>query len=103
MKTFTDQELESLLDDLESDLTERKQSFKGDAPNKARQAVCAFANDLPNHNRPGVLFIGAKDDGAPSHEPITDVLLRNLADYEDGREDASAAGIDCRKARVENC
>jgi ATP-dependent DNA helicase RecG len=80
MKKFTDQDLESLLNDTESDLAERKQSFKGDTPKKARQAVCAFANDLPSHNLPGILFIGAKDDGTPSNEPITDELLRSLAD-----------------------
>lgn len=80
MKQFTDQELEALLDDIESDLAERKKSFKGDVPKKARQAVCAFANDLPNHNKPGILFIGADDDGTSSNEPITDELLRNLSD-----------------------
>ena len=80
MKRFSDDELEALLNDLESDLAERKQSFKGETPKKARQAVCAFANDLPNYNQPGVLFIGAKDDGTPSQEPITDELLRSLAD-----------------------
>ncbi len=80
MKRFSDAELETMLDDLESDRVERKQSFKGDTPKKARQAVCAFANDLPNHNQPGVLFIGANDDGSPSNEPITDQLLRSLAD-----------------------
>lgn len=80
MKRFSDIELEALLNDTESDLAERKQSFKGDAPKKCRQAVCAFANDLPNHNQPGVLFIGARDDGSPANEPITDELLRALAD-----------------------
>ncbi|MDX1251333.1 MAG: putative DNA binding domain-containing protein [Gammaproteobacteria bacterium] len=80
MKRLADQELTALLDDTESDLTERKRSFRGDASKKARQAVCAFANDLPNHNKPGILFIGAKDDGSPSDEPITDELLRSLAD-----------------------
>lgn len=80
MKIFSDNELETLLDELESDLVERKQSFKGDTPKKARQAVCAFANDLPNHNQPGVLFIGANDDGSPSQVPITDELLCSLAD-----------------------
>lgn len=80
MIRFSDEELEALLNDMESDLIERKKSFKGDVPRKARQAVCAFANDLPNHNKPGVLFIGASDDGSPSKEPITDELLRALAD-----------------------
>jgi ATP-dependent DNA helicase RecG len=80
MTRYTDAELEDLLDDTESDLAERKESFKGETPTKARQAVCAFANDLPNHNRPGILFIGAKDDGSPSYEPITDRMLQSLAD-----------------------
>jgi ATP-dependent DNA helicase RecG len=81
MKRFTDEELESLLNDIESDRAERKESFKGgDAPKKARQAVCAFANDLPNHNEAGVLFIGAQDDGTPSGTEITDQLLCSLAD-----------------------
>ncbi|WP_321494313.1 hypothetical protein [uncultured Desulfobacter sp.] len=80
MQRYTDHELEALLNDTESDLAERKKSFKGDTPKKGRQAVCAFANDLPNHNKPGVLFIGTWDDGNPSNEPITDELLRALAD-----------------------
>lgn len=77
---YTDTELEALLDDLESDHVERKDSFRGDVPKKARQAVCAFANNFLNHDKPGVLFIGAKDDGTPSGLDITDELLRALAD-----------------------
>jgi len=80
MKRFSDQELLALLDSIESDRVERKESFKGDVPKKARQAVCAFANDLPNHNQPGVLFIGAKDNGEPSKLEVTDQLLLALAD-----------------------
>jgi len=77
---YTDEELEALLDDLESDLCERKESWKGDAPEKGRQAVCAFANDLPDHRQPGVLFVGVKNDGTTSHLEITDELLRTLSD-----------------------
>ncbi len=76
---FSDVELETMLDDLESELVERKESFKDKTAERARQAVCAFANDLPDYNKPGVLFIGAKDDGSPANLPITDELLRNLA------------------------
>jgi ATP-dependent DNA helicase RecG len=78
MKRLTDQELEELLNDIESDRAERKESFSD--PKKVRQAVCAFANDLPNYNKPGVLFIGACDDGSPSGNPVTDQLLLSLAD-----------------------
>ena len=77
---LSDQELESLLGDLESDRAERKESFKGDGPEKVRQAVCAFANDLPGHRRAGVVFIGAHDDGRLMGLAITDELLRTLAD-----------------------
>ncbi|MBF0156533.1 MAG: hypothetical protein HQL57_05055 [Magnetococcales bacterium] len=47
---MTDAELESLLDDTESDRVERKESEK--AGDKLCQAVCAFANDLPDHRLP---------------------------------------------------
>ena len=43
--SYSDAELLELLDNIESDRVERKRSFKNDAE-KARQAVCAFANDL---------------------------------------------------------
>ena len=76
---MTDDELKILLDELESDRVERKESFNGDVPTKAREAVCAFANDLPGNNQPGVLFVGAKDNGQPSGLHITDQLLLSLA------------------------
>ena len=77
---MTDQELEVLLKDIESDVVERKESLGGDARDTIRQAVCAFANDLPNHRKPGVVFLGARDNGSCSGLPITDELLRTLAD-----------------------
>jgi ATP-dependent DNA helicase RecG len=80
MLHYTDQELEQMLGDMESDCAERKRSMKDDVPIKVRQAICAFANDLPDHRKPGVIFIGANDDGSPSGLPITDSLLRNLGD-----------------------
>jgi ATP-dependent DNA helicase RecG len=73
-----DQALEQLFQDLESDRVERKAS---DADrNKIRQAVCAFANDLPNHRQPGVIFIGVNDDGSCASLSITDDLLLRLAE-----------------------
>lgn len=75
---LSDAELESLLLDLESDRVERKQSLSD--PDRIRQAVCAFANDLPGHQQPGVVFVGATDDGHCAHLPITDRLLLTLAD-----------------------
>lgn len=80
MRNLDDSELTTMMRDLESDLIERKESYRGDAPTKLREAVCAFANDLPHHGRAGVVFVGLRDDGTPSGLPITDELLRSLAD-----------------------
>ncbi|MEW6498272.1 MAG: ATP-binding protein [Cyanobacteriota bacterium] len=75
---MTDEELESLLNDLESDRVERKASIAD--RNVIRQAICAFANDLPNHQQPGVLLIGVNNDGTCANLPITDQLLLTLSD-----------------------
>jgi ATP-dependent DNA helicase RecG len=76
---MNDLQLESLLKDLESDRVERKASLSSDR-SVLRQAICAFANDLPNHQKPGVLFIGVNDDGSCANIRVTDELLRTLSD-----------------------
>ena len=74
---MTDKELIKLMDDIESDRVERKESISdGD---KIRQTICTFANDLPNHNQSGILFVGVDDRGQPTGLPITDQLLQTLA------------------------
>jgi len=78
---LTRPELEALAVDLESDRVERKEALSD--PGKVRQAICAFANDLPNHRLPGVVFVGVKDDGTCSQLPITDQLLQTLAAMRD--------------------
>jgi len=75
---MNDQELATLLNDLESDRVERKASISD--RNIIRQAICAFANDLPNHQQPGVLFIGVNNDGTCANLPISDQLLLTLSD-----------------------
>ncbi len=72
-----DEALYALLNDLESDRVERKASTSD--LKRIRQTICAFANDLPNHRLPGVIFIGINDDGSCANVPITDEMLRNLA------------------------
>lgn len=71
------EQLQTLLADLESDRVERTTSINN--TDKFAQAVCAFANDYPNHRQPGYLIIGANDDGSLAKTAITDELLRNLA------------------------
>ena len=74
---LTDDEIAALFRDTESDRAERKRSFQA-AADKVRQAICAYANDLPNHRRPGLVFIGQEDDGSCSAIDIDDKLLKIL-------------------------
>ncbi len=76
MERLTDHQLELLLDDLEAFNVERTVSFSKE--DKFREAICAFANDLPNSNLLGVLFVGVDDTGLPTGLPITDQLLLTL-------------------------
>ena len=70
------EQLEKMLLDLESDRFERTESIKN--TDKHCEAICAFANDLPNHRLPGYLLIGVKDDGTLSGLNVDDALLKNL-------------------------
>jgi ATP-dependent DNA helicase RecG len=69
--------LEDLLADVESPHVERKSSANDGE--KIRQAICAFANDLPGDRQPGYLFIGVDDAGGPAGLRIDDQLLLKLA------------------------
>lgn len=69
-------ELIALCSDLEADNIERTVSVNN--TDKFCQAVCAFANDLPNHRKPGYLLIGVRDDGLRCGLTVTDQLLQNL-------------------------
>ena len=71
------EEIRTLLNDLESDRVERTISTTN--TDKFGQAICAFANDLPNHRQPGYLFLGVEDDGTVKGINITDDLLKNVA------------------------
>ena len=73
---LSQEQLVGLLSDLESDHVERTESTSNS--DKFGQAVCAFANDLPNHRHPGYLLVGVKDDGVLAGLAVSDELLRNL-------------------------
>ena len=92
---MTDAELEALMGDIESDRVERKESMSdGD---RIRQAICAFANDLPGHGQPGVLFVGVNDEGDPVSLDITDQMLQNLASMRGDGNILSFPSIDVQK------
>lgn len=72
-------ELEAMLKDIESDRVERTRSLNKE--DKFGEAICAFANDLPGHGKPGYLFLGANPDGTSSNAQIDDRLLQTLAAF----------------------
>ena len=74
---ITTQEIRALLNDIENDRVERTISTTN--TDKFGQAICAFANDLPNHRQPGYLFLGVEDDGTVKGLNVTDELLKNIA------------------------
>ena len=80
MTTLGDEDLFQLLNAGESTRVEFKESLGGSAPRTIREAVCAFANDLPDDRRPGVIFVGVRDDGTSTGLTVTDDMLIQLAD-----------------------
>jgi ATP-dependent DNA helicase RecG len=78
---MTEQQLRELLARHEADQTEFTVSINDTA--KFSEAVCAFANDLPNHGTPGYLIIGVDDGGHFASLKVGDELLRNLGGLRD--------------------
>lgn len=74
---LSDTELLTLYNEMESDRVERKESAADST--KIQEAICAFANDMPGHNQPGVLFVGVKDDGTCNNLTVDDRLLLTLS------------------------
>jgi ATP-dependent DNA helicase RecG len=94
-----DQELIALLTDLESDRVERKESAVNS--DRLSEAICAFANDMPGYGEPGVLFVGVSDNGAVLGRPVTDELLRHLADLRDQGTILPPPTMTVRKLRLD--
>ena len=71
-------QLLALLADIESFRVER--TISTDDKSKFREAICAFANDMPGSRLTGYLLIGADDKtGKPHGLTVSDQLLQNLA------------------------
>ena len=63
---MTKEEIRALLNDIESNRVERTVSTTN--TDKFGQAICAFANDLPDYRLLGYLFLGVKDDGEAEYD-----------------------------------
>ena len=60
-----DTELARLIEGGEGSQVEFKERLKGSAPEKIREAICAFANDLAGTQEPGIVVVGLRDDLTP--------------------------------------
>jgi ATP-dependent DNA helicase RecG len=96
-----DDKLKELLKRLEADNVERTTSTaKAD---KIGEAICSFANDLPDRRDVGVLFLGANDDGSCGGIRVTDQLLQTLLSFgRDGRI-VPLPSITARRVVLDNC
>jgi len=74
-----DAEIEVLFRTNESDLVERKRSTN--LKEEILEAICAFANDLPDHQRAGVIFIGVNDDGTCANQTFSEKTLREVVNW----------------------
>ena len=79
MPDFTDEELLQIIEFGEVDRVEFKESLSSSAVERIREAICAFANDLPAHEKPGFVFVGVSDNKTIAGVPVTDRLLQQLA------------------------
>lgn len=76
---LSDDDLRRLLRHGESDRVERTVSLTD--RRKFGEAICAFANDLPDRRQVGVLFVGVKDHGDCAHMAIEEQLLQTLMGF----------------------
>ena len=75
MKRYADDELRALLAAGAGERVEFKSAWTRPVAVEARETVCAFANDLGGTCEPGVLIVGARDDGAYAAISVDDALL----------------------------
>jgi ATP-dependent DNA helicase RecG len=81
---LSEDQLRDLRRTIEADNAERTVSINN--TDKIGEAICAFANDLPDRREVGVLFLGLRDDGNCGGVNITDPVLQTLLGFgRDGR------------------
>ena len=73
---MTTEQLLTLIADQESARVELTTSTTN--TDKFGEAICAFANDFPDHRQPGYLVVGVNDDGTVAGLDVTDEVLQRL-------------------------
>ncbi|HET9625519.1 MAG TPA: RNA-binding domain-containing protein [Kofleriaceae bacterium] len=98
---MTDDELAQLVRSDESDRVERKESLSDRVFDRVKKAICAFANDLAGHRKPGVVVVGQRDDGTFAGLSVDDGLLTKLAGIRVESAFAPFPSIDVRKLTLD--
>lgn len=96
---MTDEEIAALARRDESDRVEREEALS----DRVRKAICAFANDLAGHRRPGLVIVGQRDDGSCANLTINDQLLTALAGIRVESAFAPFPSIDVRRMTIDGC
>lgn len=76
---LSDDDLRRLLRHGEADHVERTVSLTD--RRKFGEAICAFANDLPDRRQAGVLFVGVNNDGQCANMAIEEQILQTLMGF----------------------
>ena len=98
---LSDEELIRLIERGESDGVEC--TVATNDLDKLRKALCAFANDLPGHKQPGVLFVGLEDDGRCANLSIDDALLQKLGGLRSDGKILPFPSLEVAKKNLRGC
>lgn len=98
---LADDELRQLLRLGEADHIERTQSRTD--KRKFGEAICAFANDLVDRRRTGVLFVGVRDDGACANIEIDEQLLQTLLGFRTDGTILPPPVVQVRRHNLDGC
>lgn len=98
---LSDDELRQRLRDLEAFNVERTESARN--TDKLGEAICAFANDLPDSRMAGVLFVGAKDNGECAGLEVTEQVVQTLMGLGRDGQIQPLPNLHVRKVTLDGC
>jgi ATP-dependent DNA helicase RecG len=98
---LSDNELLQAFKNTELDRIERKRNASD--TDRISEFICAMANDLPGHNKPGVIFIGQENDLSCAGIAIDDSLLLKLAALRDNGKIQPFPEMQVHKKTIDSC
>ena len=101
MDDLSDDDVRTLHRAGESERLERKPNARD--LDRIREAVSAFANDLPGSGKAGVVVVGVQDDGACVGITVDDPLLRRLSGIRDDGAITPFPAMAVRPLELDGC